>query len=483
MTKNSSNLHIAIDLTPLRSGGENGGAKVLITTLLQDFPQFAPEFKFILLAAPWNYEELIKYENQQIKCCLMPDLVATEPQIEEKEPIKAEKEPIAPNNLPDEKINLKTIINRIRSNPIKIKIVHRLKNNPISNRIKKIPIVIKIKNQIKNQIARYLDTPQEISQEIETEKQDLAPAPNKSILEREEIDVLFCPFSATTYAEEKIPTISLVHDLQHLDYPFLFSEAERNYRNNFLFKIVRKAEQIICVSEFTRNSIIKHLKPNPERLTVIPNSIHDRFDRLSKKRVSDYLKQLNLKEDKYAFYPANYWPHKNHRILLTAYGIYRKKMGDRAIDLVFTGSLQAEEKKLKQATATMGLKESVYFLGYLPQEALTAVWLGCKCLVYPSFYEGFGIPMLEAMAFNKPIIASNACSLPEVGGDAAMYFDPRKPEELVSCLVKISQDKELIEQLVSKGRKRIKLFQKETMVSQYLKVFEQAANQLEISLN
>ena len=440
MNKISSNLRIAIDLTPLRAEGENGGAKVLITTLLQDFLKFAPEFKFILLVAPWNYEELIKYENQQIKCCLMPDLMRNKPRIEETEPSTA-------NTPPERKINLKKIINQIRSNPIKIKIVHKLKNNIISNRIKKSKSVIR--NKIKN----------------------------KSLLETAEIDVLFCPFSAMNYAEEKIPTISIIHDLQHLDYPFLFSEAERNHRNTFLLEVVRKAEQIICVSEFTRNSIIKHFNPNPARLTVISNCIHDRFARLSKKRVSYYLNQLNLKEGKYAFYPANYWHHKNHRMLLTAYSIYRQKMGDRAIDLVFTGSLLTEEKNLKQAVETMGLKEWVHFLGYLPQEALTAVWQGCKCLVYPSFYEGFGIPLLEAMVFEKPIIASNACSLPEVGGNAAIYFDPRKPEELVSCLVKISQDKELVEELVAKGCDRLKLFQQEVMVCQYLKIFAKAAKQ------
>ena len=106
MTKISSNLRIAIDLTPLRSGGENGGVKVLISTFLEDFPKFAPNFQFILLAAPWNYQELIKYEScQQIKCLLMPDLLADEPAIEP-EPEASETN----TTLPEKKINLKQII-------------------------------------------------------------------------------------------------------------------------------------------------------------------------------------------------------------------------------------------------------------------------------------------------------------------------------------------------------------------------------------
>lgn len=397
-------LRIAIDLTPLRPGGENGGAKILVLTLLKRLQQLAPNHSFLLLTAPWNHDELTSYEDKNTRCLLLSNLA---PKTSE------EKEALT--------------------------FYHKL--------------IRLISRKIKNKLERFFYY-------------------NKSFLNSYKIDLLFCPFSAPTYAEKDIPLVAIGYDLQHLDYPFFFNSQEREHRTTFLKNLLQKSQQIICISEFTRQSFIKHFNAPESQFSVVPICIQDRWQILSQEAVTTHLTQLGIENRNYAFYPANYWSHKNHRMLLVAYGMYRQQFPNQALDLVFTGTLKTEENQLREAVKAMGISEQVHFLGFLEEEALGAIWQGCKCLVFPSLYEGFGIPIVEAMAFKKPVLCSNVGSLPEVGGDSVLYFDPRKPDQIVSCLAKISSDQALVDELVDRGSQQLKLFDGEQMAKEYLKIFE-----------
>lgn len=409
MSKAQPSVRIAIDLTPLRPGGENGGAKVLVVTLLKQFQKLAPHHYFLLLTAPWNHLELAQYETNSMERLLVPNLIDT---------------------LTPKKTELGFLFK----------------------------LVQKIFNKINFKFNNFIGS--------------------SSLLKENKINLLFCPFSAPTYAEKDIPLVAIAYDLQHLDYQFFFSDQEQEHRTKFIVELLNKSQKVICISYFTRQSFIKHFKTPIQKLAVVPISIHERLVKLNESTVIGHLTSLGLAGRKYAFYPANYWPHKNHRILLTAYGIYKKQFPNSCLDLVFTGALEHEENQLKEAVALMGLNENVLFLGFLNEEVLTAVWQGCQCLIFPSLYEGFGIPTLEAMKFGKPVLSSNAASLPEVGGDAVIYFDPRKPDEIASCLAKISSDQVLVEELINKGFERLKLFDGKEMAYQYLNILEtEALNQ------
>lgn len=411
MSEPKSSLRIAIDLTPLRPGGENGGAKVLVLELLKQFQKLAPSYYFLILTAPWNNSELAQYETNNTKCLLVPNL----------------------NDTP--KTNKSGLFSKL---------------------------IRKISNKISFQINKSINS--------------------GYILKKNKINLLFCPFSAPTYAEKDIPLVAIAYDLQHLDYQFFFTAQEQQHRTKFLANLLSKSQKIICISDFTRQSFIKHFKTPKEQLAVIHISIHDRLPKLDESIVTEHLNRLGLINQKYAFYPANYWPHKNHRLLLTAYGIYKKQFPDKSLNLVFTGALKHEENQLKEAVALMGLSTNVLFLGFLNEEELTSVWHGCHCLIFPSLYEGFGIPILESMKFGKPVLSSNVTSLPEVGGDAAIYFDPRKPDEIASCLANISNNPVLIEQLVNQGFQQLKAFDGEEMARQYLKIFETELQNRETSI-
>ncbi len=290
------------------------------------------------------------------------------------------------------------------------------------------------------------------------------------------VELLFCPFTAPSYAESNIPTVSVVLDLQHRELPQFFSLHEIGLRNDFMAKLTRKADRIICISEYTRKTVLKHLEIPPERTHAVPISIQTRLSRPEAEKSVEYLKDFGVAEHPYMFYPANFWPHKNHSMLLTAYGMFLARNPDSPIDLVFTGALNGREDVVKQAVMQMGLEKRVHFLGFVPEEKLAAVWFGCEFLIFPSLYEGFGIPVLEAMSIGKPVLCSDRTSLPEVAGDAALYFDPRKPEALVKCIEKIMTDASLRSILVEKGWIRAGLFRPDDMTGQYLEIFKKAIN-------
>jgi glycosyltransferase involved in cell wall biosynthesis len=429
MGKPKSPLKIAVDLTPVITNGENGGSKVLVMTLFQRL-QTLQEYEFILLTAPWNQAELVQYEAENTTCLVMEHLLGASPVV-----------PTEPSNadLPW----TKRIVRRTRQS------IERLPGGSRVTRLAK-KAVLKVKNKLK---------------------------PTKTLLQQHQIDLLFCPFSAPNYAEPGIPTVAIVYDLQHLDYPEFFTTEQRQHRDDFLENLLKVADHLVCISEFSRQSFIHKLNAAPSKLSVIHISVYDRWPGIDDDTVAAHLETLGLKRGGYTFYPANYWPHKNHRTLLQAYQIYQQRCPEQALDLVFTGALQQEEDKLRQMVDEMGLGDRVHFLGYLSEEMLEAVWKGCQFLTFPSRYEGFGIPILEAMDFGKPILASTAGSLPEVGGDAVIYFDPNDPLEMANGLVKLTQDEPLRQQLSAAGCERIKHFDPQEMVLQYRQVFADVISQ------
>jgi glycosyltransferase involved in cell wall biosynthesis len=301
-------------------------------------------------------------------------------------------------------------------------------------------------------------------------------SPMSKSLAAQGVELLFCPFTAPTFAEGNIPTVSVVLDLQHRELPQFFSFHEIGLRNDFMAELTRRADRIICISEHTRKTLLRHLNIPPERTHAVPICIQKRLSRPEAEKQVQYLAGFGIAKRPYMFYPANFWPHKNHSMLLTAYGMFLARNPHSPLDLVFTGALNGGEDAIKQAVMQMGLSKRVHFLGFVPEEGLAAVWFGCEFLIFPSLYEGFGIPVLEAMSIGKPVLCSNRTSLPEVAGDAALYFDPRSPDAMVECIEKITTDSTLRRALVEKGRARAGLFHPHHMTGQYLEIFKKAIN-------
>lgn len=448
-------IKVAIDLTPLKSGGENGGAKTLITTLLKDFSTYrADEIEYLLIAEPWNYEELETYQTSNIVCLLRSDIYSAPDQ----EPLAAV-----------------TTVAELGT-PL------RFKTNSLGKRgigtLKRILKKVLLKfPRIKEKLQATLLKPQSSTDELfgVLTRLPLKLVPEPRILQREYgVNLLFCPFSAPTFAEAGLPLVAIAYDLQHLDLPFFFDSDERFHRTRFLQDLVRKSKKIICISDFTRQSLITHFKSTPEQLSTIPICIHERLQPRPETQVNRVLVEKGLNSRPYLFFPANFWPHKNHRLLLAAYSIYKRQFADQSVDLVFTGALEESQLALKEFVHQLGYEQNIHFLGFLSEDELIAIWQGAQGLIFPSLYEGFGIPLLEAMWFGKPIACSNVGSLPEVGGDAVIYFDPRRPEAVAQAMGQLAHDIDLTKQLKEKAKDQLQRFDRKQMTEAYLDIFKSA---------
>ena len=206
-------------------------------------------------------------------------------------------------------------------------------------------------------------------------------------------------------------TAVTLHDVQHRDQPEHFSRAEREYRRLFYDRSARQADAVVVPSTFVRERAVEQLGLEARRVHVIPHGVdHERFRPGGERR------------EPFLLYPARPWPHKNHARLLEALALLRAHRQE--LRLVLTGV----------GTERFAGREGVEARGAVPGEELVSLYRRAACVVFPSLYEGFGAPPLEAMACGTPVAAARAGSLPEVCGEAAVLFDPQEPEAIAAAV-------------------------------------------------
>ena len=262
------------------------------------------------------------------------------------------------------------------------------------------------------------------------------------------VDVFYCPFGPTDRSNPGIPTISMVVDLLHRDYPFSIPDGERVWREEFFQQLLLDADYIQGISNYTVSRLLHHYRLSSERVffTYLPIDQRLRYG------------SAHHAERPFFIYPANFWIHKNHEILLIAYCLYRDSSSEDRWDLVLTGHLDKRAEQLKSLANTLGIGQYVHFKGHLNEEEFADLFNRAGALVYPSLHEGFGIPLVEAMRFRKPIICSRYTSIPEIAGSAALYMNAKDPVDLASSMEKISEDHKLRARLVHSGEQRLREF-------------------------
>lgn len=239
----------------------------------------------------------------------------------------------------------------------------------------------------------------------------------------EQADVVHFPLTVPVPAT-RLPVVITLHDVQHLDLPRLFSRAQRLYRRVAYDRAARRAAAVIVPSEFVRGRAVALLGLDPDRVHVIPHGLDHAVFRPGPEERESFL-----------LYPARAWPHKNHERLLAAFALIRR---DRPrLRLVLTGG----------GTERLAGPTGVEALGSVPLATLVGLYARAACVVFPSLYEGFGAPPLEAMASGAPVAASSAGSLPEVCGVAAVLFDPRSPEGIAAGVEEALERAEELRQL------------------------------------
>ncbi len=268
----------------------------------------------------------------------------------------------------------------------------------------------------------------------------------------------------------RVPRIVTLHDIQHHDMPENFSRAMRTYRAIAYDAAARHADQIITDSEYSRSRLIESLGVPDDRVHAIYHGIdHERFSPRASDMDRAILEGLGVPQ-RYIFYPANLWPHKNHRLLLAAFA----RITDSSVNLVLTGQRYAAGDAFDEDVRRQRLGERVHHLGYVPSDVLPALYRQAIGLVFPSLYEGFGAPPLEAMACGCPVAASGVGSLGEICGKAVLMFDPEDEISIASAIERLTEDKALRDKLRKDGFMRAAQFTWHGTAQEHLDVYRLA---------
>jgi glycosyltransferase involved in cell wall biosynthesis len=293
-------------------------------------------------------------------------------------------------------------------------------------------------------------------------------------LAAERFDVWFCPLLVLEPQVIDVPAVVQIPDLQHEFFPDFFSPQVLAWRRQHFGYSVRRADAVLTLSEHSKQTIVDRLGGDPSKTHAIHLAVDDEYYGAGDPAVADEVRRtLNL-PDHYLYFPANTWPHKNHLTMLKAMKILKEKYG-RRIPLLLTGAKSEGHGQVQQAIAELGLQDDVRLLGYVQRPHLPYVYRAATALVFPSLFEGFGIPPLEAMAAGCPVIASTAASIPEIVGEAALLCDPHDPEAFAQAIDRLLADPSLRTDLIRRGHDQVRLYSWTRATLETLRVLEDAA--------
>lgn len=258
--------------------------------------------------------------------------------------------------------------------------------------------------------------------------------------------------------------LATVHDVFHLAMPEYLSKSVQVSARAFYWILRRRADKIICVSHFTARELIRFIKIPEEKIQVIYNGVDRSW--------FDVRPKGNPYDKQYLLFVGNVKPHKNLSALLKAFSMLKDKIDH---DLVIVGKREGfltPDYNLENAINNYNLHERVHFTGYIEDDLLKQYYVFADALVFPSLYEGFGLPPLEAMACGCPAVVSNAASLPEVCGDAALYFNPYKPEDIADKILLLLNNDNLRVDLTKKGKEHARQYNWKKTAQETFRVIE-----------
>ena len=267
-------------------------------------------------------------------------------------------------------------------------------------------------------------------------------------------------------------SVVTIHDCIHLRFPqYLPNRAALTYARTQMGSAARRADHILTVSEASKRDILHYFDVPPEKISVIYNAIHEHFAVPPPEENIRRVAERYQLQDGFVLYVGNVKPHKNLERLLDAFHLLHQMPGLEAVKLVMIGDEISRHSRLRRAVHRYNLHKYVRFLGFLPDEMLAVVYRLASVFVFPSLYEGFGLPPLEAMASGTPVVTSNVSSLPEVVGDAALLVDPTSAEEIADAMRRILTDRELAAQMSARGPARARAFSWEQAARQVRDIY------------
>ncbi len=264
-------------------------------------------------------------------------------------------------------------------------------------------------------------------------------------------DVFVSPDSITSLTTD-IKMLTVMHDIGFAHRPQDLPRSWSKFYNKYSKKFAEKSKRVATVSEYSKKDIAETYGINPEKIDVVFNGVKDSFHPASPEKI-----KALTKNQEYFFYIGSLHPRKNIINLLKGFNQF-KNNSNNAVQLVISGDFLFQSSEITSVLSTLEQKNQIILTGRLSDEDLNTWLSGAVALTYIPYFEGFGIPLLEAMKCKTPILASNVTSLPEVGSDAAIYTNPESIDDIAKSMSAIYTDEKLRNQLVEKGQTRLKDF-------------------------
>ncbi|MBI4588287.1 MAG: glycosyltransferase family 4 protein [Candidatus Rokubacteria bacterium] len=293
-------------------------------------------------------------------------------------------------------------------------------------------------------------------------------------------DVVHCTLTFPKPAWGTRNMVITIHDLNFELLPGCWNPLDRRIMSLSCRLATRMAVALVTISDFSKRTLIQTYGVSADRVHVTPHGVRaDLFAPAADAGATAALRRdLDLPPE-VLFFPANTWPHKNHARLLEALAALRETDGLRPC-LVLTGSVKHGHRGVMDAVRRLGLRDQVRWLGYVDQRRLVALYRAATALVFPSLHEGFGLPILEAMACGCPVACSRTTAAGETAGDAALTFDPTDVSEIAHALRALLQSEELRRDLTRRGLRRADQFTWERSARATLRVYDEVVSHVPI---
>lgn len=266
-------------------------------------------------------------------------------------------------------------------------------------------------------------------------------------------------------------SVVTIHDCIHLMFPqYLPNRLAYVYARGSMWSATRKADRILTVSEASKRDILRFFDVPPDKVQVVYNAIDERFLQPPDEEGMDLIRQRYQLHRPFVLYVGNIKPHKNVERLIAAFGRARAA-GPDDLQLLIVGDDLSRYPSLRQMVHRNKLDKAVRFLGFQPASTIASFYRLARAFAFPSLYEGFGLPPLEAMACGTPVVTSNVSSLPEVAGDAALLVDPQNVDDIADGIRRAVTDETLRQTLIARGLVRARQFSWTESVAQTHRVY------------